>query len=69
MDRPVQEARKHISFGYGTHTCPGAALARLEAPIALSVLLERLPNIRMTGPVQRIGVFNYWGHSSFPAAW
>lgn len=33
----------HIGFGHGIHFCLGAALARMEAPIALTVLLERLP--------------------------
>jgi cytochrome P450 len=69
MDRPLAESRRHISFGFGRHMCPGANLARLEAPIAMRLLIERLPNIRLAGPVERIGVFNYWGYSSFPATW
>jgi cytochrome P450 len=32
----------HVAFGHGIHFCLGAALARLEARIALSDLLERL---------------------------
>lgn len=34
---------RHLSFGYGAHFCVGAALARLEARIALQLLLERHP--------------------------
>lgn len=37
---------KHIAFGHGIHFCLGAPLARLEARIALSILLRRLPNLR-----------------------
>jgi cytochrome P450 len=38
---------KHIAFGYGIHFCLGAALARLEAPIALNAFFERWPNARL----------------------
>lgn len=37
---------RHISFGHGIHFCVGAPLARLEAKIALGILLERFTDIR-----------------------
>jgi cytochrome P450 len=37
---------RHIGFGYGVHFCLGAPLARLEARIALTSMLDRLPRIR-----------------------
>jgi cytochrome P450 len=37
----------HMAFGYGIHFCAGAALTRLEAPIALRALLERFPDVRL----------------------
>jgi cytochrome P450 len=35
----------HISFGHGAHFCMGAPLARMEARIALGILLDRFPEI------------------------
>jgi cytochrome P450 len=34
----------HLSFGYGTHFCLGAALARLEGRVALDEVLNRFPS-------------------------
>jgi cytochrome P450 len=40
-------AARHLGLGHGTHFCIGAPLARLEARIALELLLERLPQPRL----------------------
>ncbi|MEV6098541.1 cytochrome P450 [Nocardia sp. NPDC051981] len=47
-------AHRNISFGYGPHICPGAALARLEAGIALPALFDRFPELRLATPVEEI---------------
>jgi cytochrome P450 len=39
----------HLSFGHGVHYCLGAPLARLEAKVALRIILERLPNLERVG--------------------
>jgi hypothetical protein len=38
---------KPLSFGGGIHFCLGAQLARIEAEIAISTLLHRLPDLRL----------------------
>ena len=45
----AREPNKHLSFGHGIHYCLGAALARLEAQIAINTLLERMSRLRMKG--------------------
>ncbi len=41
-------ARQHLSFGFGAHTCPGAPLARAEGCVSLERLLDRLDDIRIS---------------------
>ncbi len=48
-----REGGSHISFGRGIHACIGAPLARLEARIAIEVLLERFSSIRLADPPPR----------------
>lgn len=39
--------KSHLGFGHGPHFCLGAPLARLEARIAFTALLERFPHLRL----------------------
>lgn len=47
-------AKQSMSFGEGTHKCPGAALARLLLRRALPMLAERFPDLRMLEETVRI---------------
>lgn len=48
FDPNRSNARQHIAFGRGVHTCPGAPLARAEARVALDRLLDRTSDIRIS---------------------
>ena len=69
LDRPPEELAQHIAFGVGPHTCLGAPLSRMEGRIALGLLLDRLPDMRLDGPTERIGAYNFWGRRKLPVAW
>ncbi|MFE9453542.1 cytochrome P450 [Streptomyces sp. NPDC006739] len=40
--------KQHLAFGYGTHYCLGAPLARLEAQVALPALFDRFPQLALS---------------------
>jgi cytochrome P450 len=46
LDRPPA---RHLTFGYGPHTCLGATLARMEVGTAMDVLLAGAPGLRLAG--------------------
>jgi cytochrome P450 family 150 subfamily A5 len=41
-------AREHLAFGRGPHTCPGGPLARAEARISIERILARMLDIRIS---------------------
>ena len=41
---------QHLAFGAGLHFCIGAQLARLEGQIAILNLVQRFPEMKLTGP-------------------
>lgn len=51
LDIERENARQHVSFGRGAHTCPGAPLARSEARISLERILDRMADIRLAESV------------------
>lgn len=60
LDITRQDAGPVLGFGHGSHFCLGAALARLEARIALEALLRRFPAIRLGCPPGTLA----WRHSA-----
>jgi len=62
---------KPLSFGGGIHFCLGAQLARIEAEVAISTLLRRLPELRLddAGNPQWRPTFVLRGLKQLPASW
>lgn len=62
---------RHLAFGYASHFCVGASLARLEGRIAFEILTQRLPNMRLL-PNQRLAhapVLAFRGYQQLEIEW
>lgn len=59
---------RHVAFGHGIHFCIGAPLARMEAGIALPMMLEQLPDLRRIPdePVELVGSRFLFGVKKLP---
>lgn len=53
-----RQDNRHVAFGWAAHFCFGAHLARLEGQIAVSTLLQRLPNLELDTKVPPV-----WRHN------
>ncbi|MFH9657194.1 cytochrome P450 [Streptomyces sp. NPDC017248] len=54
FDLTREPVNRHISFGHGPHVCPGAALSRLEAGVALPALYARFPGLDLAVPAAEL---------------
>ncbi|KUI22458.1 cytochrome [Mycobacterium sp. GA-1285] len=57
----------NLAFGYGVHSCLGAALARMESRIALDALLDLIPEYEVDRDgLRRVAMSNVCGYSNVP---
>jgi cytochrome P450 len=49
-----EDVKQHLAFGFGTHFCVGAALARVEGRIVFEQLLSRLTGIECLIPLDQV---------------
>ena len=62
-----RDPRDHLGFGAGSHVCPGATLARLEAVSSIEVLLDRLDTMQPIDGVRYPPIPGSLGHQPIPA--
>jgi len=64
-----RDTSAHLACGKGTHFCMGAALARLEARVALEAVQARLPDFEIDAAgLVRVHSVNVRGFSAMPIA-
>ena len=66
-----RNARGHLAFGYGTHQCIGANLARVEMQVAFATLARRLPGLQLAVPPDelRFKEADIYGMKELPVTW
>jgi len=64
-------ANKHLGLGRGRHACVGQPLVRIEAPIGLRKLYERMPDLRidLNQPVEYVPSFGVSNIARIRAKW
>jgi cytochrome P450 len=63
---PDRDTSEHVAFGHGVHFCLGAALARIEARIAIDELLAAAPRLELAGDVERVESLVFRGPTRVP---
>ena len=66
---PGRVDQKNVSFGAGIHFCIGAPLARMELQIALKVLFDRLPGLRLAEEPRYRDTYHFHGLESLVVEW
>ncbi|MFY1672523.1 cytochrome P450 [Plantactinospora sp. WMMB334] len=70
LDLTRENARRHLSFGYGIHQCLGQPLARMELQTVLPALFQRLPGLRIApGDTVRFKDQMAAGAAYLPVTW
>ncbi len=65
----TRKGPRHVGFGHGLHNCLGAALARIEAGVAIPAVFERFPDIALAIPRDEVAYAENWllrGLASLP---
>ena len=67
----ARNTRGHVAFGYGSHQCIGANLARVEMQVAFATLARRLPGLRLAVPRHELKFkdADIYGMKELPVTW
>jgi cytochrome P450 len=66
---PSRPMLPNISFGAGIHFCIGAPLARLEMQVALPILFQRLPSLRLLVSPSYRNAWHFHGLEKLEVDW
>jgi cytochrome P450 len=66
---PFRTDGQNVSFGAGIHFCIGAPLARIELQVAMRVLFERLPGLRLAADPVAKNVYHFHGLDRLEVEW
>ena len=61
-----ENARNHLSFGFGIHRCMGNRLAEMQLRVLWEEILKRFENIEVVGEVERTFSSFVKGYTSMP---
>jgi len=67
--RPDRAEAPNLSFGAGIHFCIGAPLARLELNLALPILFQRLPGLKLAGTPVVKDIYHFYGLDRLDLTW
>ncbi|MGQ3294494.1 MAG: cytochrome P450, partial [Shinella sp.] len=67
--KPDRNEGANLSFGAGIHFCIGAPLARLELNIALPILFQRLPGLKIAKKPVVKDVYHFHGLETLELEW
>jgi len=61
-----RDPNPHVTFGHRSHFCLGAGLARMEIRVLLDQVLDRLEDVALSGPIERVRTNKHAGVSRMP---
>lgn len=66
---PFRTDGANVSFGAGIHFCIGAPLARIEMQVAMKVLFDRLPGLRLAETPEYRNIYHFHGLDRLEVTW
>ncbi|MET9556251.1 cytochrome P450 [Streptomyces sp. NPDC006645] len=72
LDFHREDPALHMTFGYGSHHCLGAHLARMVLQVSIGTLLTRFPDLRLAVPAEEVrwNTVSIWRYPlALPVTW
>lgn len=72
LDFHREDPAPHMTFGWGSHHCLGAHLARMVLQVSIGTLLTRFPDLRLAVPAEEVrwNTVSIWRYPlALPVTW